>query len=289
MKRTIIFSLLATLMFVVSCRKDDNPKIPDLVRVPLPLITKEAGSEQIISAQDPNSFKGKFTVDVFFKDDIKPQKYDVVAIKNGNKSKVVTIKENVTTFPTTVEITGAQLASLFGEPVKLGDQFDFSVNITTQNGETLMAFPTTGNAYASGVASQGGASTLVRYEAVCKYDPEVYQGDFVVVSDEWLLGYSPGTTVQLTKISNTQFSFKQSADDAKPVVVTVNPANNSTSVAKQVYGKYNAYPQFGDFSVNTVPSLNNFVAPCEGTVSLVMSHTVSAGSFGDFRIVLKKK
>jgi hypothetical protein len=38
-----------------------------------------------------------------------------------------------------------------------------------------------------------------------------------------------------------------------------------------------------------VPSLNNYVAPCDGIISVVLNHTVAAGSFGNFRIVLKKK
>jgi hypothetical protein len=288
MKKIIACFLIATLIAGVSCRKDDNPKIPELIQVPTPLLTKDASADQIISAQDPNSFNGKFIVDLFFENDVKPQKFDVVAIKNEDKSKIVTIKENVTTFPTTIEITGAELASLFGEPIVLGDKFDITVNVTTQSGQTILGFPATGNPYASGVANQPGASTLIRYEAVCKFESEEYQGDFEVVLDEWE-DYAPGDIVQVTRINDTQLSFTYPASNAKPIIVNVNPANNSTSVTKQVYGNYSWGAQYGDFSAASVPSLNNFVAPCDGILSVVLNHTVAAGSFGNFRIVLKKK
>jgi hypothetical protein len=67
MKKLIIFSLFTTFITIVGCRKDDNPRIPALVQVPTPLIVKDATADQIISAQDPNSFTGKFVVDLFLK------------------------------------------------------------------------------------------------------------------------------------------------------------------------------------------------------------------------------
>jgi hypothetical protein len=170
----------------------------------------------------------------------------------------------------------------------LGDKFDITVNVTTQSGQTILGFPATGNPYASGVANQPGASTLIRYEAVCKFESDEYQGDFEVVTDEWE-DYAPGDIVQVTRINDTQLSFIYPASNAKPIIVNVNPANNSTSVSKQVYGNYSWGAQYGDFSVASVPSLNNYVAPCDGIISVVLNHTVAAGSFGNFRIVLKKK
>ena len=43
MKKIIIFSLLISSFAAVfnSCRKEDNAKLPDLIRAPLPLITKD--------------------------------------------------------------------------------------------------------------------------------------------------------------------------------------------------------------------------------------------------------
>ena len=280
-----IFSLLA--VFFNSCRKEDNPILPELIKVPTPLILKDASTDQVIDAVDPAAFSGTFTVDLFFDNDAPPEKMDIVVIKNGDKSVVKQV-ETVTTYPTSITITGTQLETLFNEPIELGDYFDIGANIVL-NGRTYHAFPAVGVAHASGVAAQPGASTFIRYGAVCAYDPEQYQGNFVVVEDEWG-DYGAGDVVQITKIDDTKFSFIYPANDPQPIIIEVNPADNSVSVAKQVYGSgYGAGWNLGPLSVQTSPSVDNFVAPCDGIVSVVLSHTVSAGGYGSYKIVLEKQ
>ncbi len=291
MKRIINLSLylLSAVVLLNSCRKEDNSKIPELVRFPLPKIVKDAGSDQVIDASDPHTFTGKFTVGLYHEGDAPPSKYDVVVIKNEDKSIVKTITPNVTTFPTSITITGAQLETLFGSPIVVGDKFDISVDVTTQSGKKYLAFPITGEPYAAGIAAQPNSSTRIRYEAVCQYDADIYQGNFIVIEDGWD-DYDPGDIVPLTKIDATHFSFEYAAANPKPIVVTVNPTTNEVSVAKQIYGS--GYPPgwtFGDISAESVPNINNFVAPCEGTFSVVLKHTVAAGNFGEFRIYLRKE
>jgi hypothetical protein len=286
--KKIVALILLVVVFISGCRKEDNPKVPDLTRFPLPLVQRVTGSDEVISAQNPSSFTGKFTVDLYFKSDEPPQKFDVVAIKNGNVSSVKTIQAGITTFPTTITLTGAQLINLFGS-VAAGDRFDISVDVTTAAGVKYEAFPAVGNAYASGVVSQPGASTSVRYEALCTYDPNIYQGNFVVITDEWA-DYLPGDIVPLTKVDATHFSFKYAAANAQPIVVTVNANTNVVSVAKQVYGS--GYPPgwtYGDISAQSVASANNFVAPCTSTFSVVLQHTTSGIDWGTYKIVLKKQ
>ena len=289
MKKAINYLFIFSMagVFLNSCRKDDNPILPDLTKLPTPLILKDASTDQVIDAVDPAAFSGTFTVDLFFDNDSPPEKMDIVIIKNGDKSVVKPI-ETVTTYPTSITITGSQLESLFNEPIVLGDFFDIGANIVL-NGRTYHAFPAVGVAHASGVAAQPGASTFIRYGAVCAYDPEQYQGNFVVVEDEWA-DYQPGNTVVLTKIDDTKFSFKFLADNAQPIIVQVNPADNSVSVAKQVYGAGygGASWPYGPVSVNSVTSIDNFVAPCEGIVSMVLDHTATVG-FGSYKIVLQKQ
>ncbi len=281
-----IFSLLA--VFFNSCRKEDNPILPELIKVPTPLILKDASTDQVIDAVDPAAFSGTFTVDLFFDNDAPPEKMDIVVIKNGDKSVVKQV-ETVTTYPTSITITGTQLETLFNETIELGDYFDIGANIVL-NGRTYHAFPAVGVAHASGVAAQPGASTFIRYGAVCAYDPEQYQGNFVVVDDEWG-DYGAGDVVELIKIDDTKFSFTYPADNAKPIIVEVNPADNSVSVTKQVYGDGygGASWPYGPISVQSVPSVDNFVAPCDGVVSVILSHTVGAGGFGSYKIVLEKQ
>jgi hypothetical protein len=163
------------------------------------------------------------------------------------------------------------------------------VDVTTTSGTKYEAFPAVGNSYASGIATQPGASTLVRYEAVCQYDPDLYQGNFEVITDEWA-DYAPGDIVTLTKIDDTHFSFTFLASNPQQIVVTVDPNTNSVSVPKQVYGSgYGAGWPYGNISAESIPSLDNYVAPCAGTFSVFLKHTVAAGSFGEYKLVLKKE
>lgn len=290
MKKIIIFSLyfFSVAAFFTACTKEGNGKLPELSNFPLPLVAKVAGSEQVISAQDPDAFSGKFTVGLYFPNDAPPKKLDVVIIKNNDKTNVKVLKTDVTTFPTEITITGTQLATLFNAPVFLGDKFDIGVDVTTYTGAKFEAFPITGASYAAGIAAQPGASTFVRYEAVCQYKPEDFQGDFKVITDEWA-DYTPGDFVQLTQVDATHFSFKFLAADPRPIVVTVNAVTNAVTVPKQVYGS--GYPPgwtLGDISAESVASVDNFVAPCSGTFSVILKHTVAAGTIGEFKLVLKK-
>jgi len=289
MKKIIIFSfyLFSVAITFTACKREFG-KIPELSRFPLPLVVKVAGTDQVISAQSPGAFSGKFNVGLYFPNDAPPKKFDVVVIKNNDKANVKMIKADVTSFPTEIAITGTQLATLFGSPIVLGDRFDFSVDVTTYTGAKFEAFPITGNPYAAGIAAQPGASTFVRYEAVCQYKPDVYQGAFEVVTDEWG-DYAPGDIIQLSLVDATHFSFKYGAADALPIVVTVNTITNAVTVPKQVYGS--GYPPgwpYGNISAESVASPDNFVAPCAGTFSVRLKHTVAAGSFGEYTIVLKK-
>ena len=169
MKKIIILSLyifIAAGLFT-ACSKDENGKLPDQVtQFPTPLVVKVAGSDQSISAANPNAFAGKFRVGLYFPAGAPPKKYDVVVIKNNDKTNVKVIKADVTTFPTELTISGSQLATLFGSPIVAGDRFDISVDVTIYTGEKFEAFPVTGNAYAAGIAAQPGSSTFVRYNAI---------------------------------------------------------------------------------------------------------------------------
>lgn len=270
------------------CRKDDNSRVPDFIRVPLPLITKDASKDQIISAQEPTAFTATFVVDMMYKDQPPPKSVEAVVIKNGDKTKVVSLQKDITTFPTSINITGQQLIDAFGDAtIELGDRYDFGVNITLDDGTLIQAFPAGSTAYAPGVGNQPGVSTTVRYEAVCSFTAADYAGTFEVVTDEWA-DYGAGDEVEVTVVDETTLSFEFLTDPSIPILVKVDPADNSTSVVKQVYGDY---PQFGitEISAESVEgSADNFVAPCEGILSVRLNHTDAATDYGDYTIVLKK-
>ena len=88
MKKIILYNLLfcgLATMFT-ACRKDDVQTPPDL-RFPLPLLTKDTTGDMFIPGKDPESFLGKFVVDMYYGTAVKPQKVDIVVIRNDNKDK----------------------------------------------------------------------------------------------------------------------------------------------------------------------------------------------------------
>ncbi|MCW3089858.1 MAG: hypothetical protein JWP81_927 [Ferruginibacter sp.] len=287
MKKVFLYSLLFTSV-LYSCRKSDNGKVPALTRVPVPSITAVTNSEAVIDvSKDPALFKGTFDVGLLFPQDIPPQKMDIVVIKNGNKSIVKTIKADVTTYPTNLSITGAQLIALFGSLIVLGDFFDIGADITLPGGQKLPAFPAVGTQFSGGTANIPGASTFLRYSAICKFNVDDFAGDVRIVIDEWE-DYFPGDVVTLTKVDANHLSFVYpTAFNVKPIVITINP-NNSTAVNPVSFGRYSANGTL--YVAETAPSVDNVVLPCDKTLSVRLTITTSTGAgFGRTFLIKFKK
>jgi len=290
MKKIITFSLLLTSFAAVfnSCRKEDNVKLPDLIQAPLPLITKDPGGDDVISGQDPDNFTGKFVVDMYFPNDIKPQKADAVVIKNGNKTVVKTIQADVTTFPTTVEVTGAQLATLFGAPIVAGDNFQIGVDLTMANGLKFEAFPVTGNAYASGTAAQPGSSTVITYVAVCEFDNASFNGNYVVQQDDWA-DFAVGDLVEVkpgagdNEISVLAYPSPAFGTNRKPMILTVNPTTFDVTISEQVIGDY-----FGAGPGATARGTGT-VNPCGDNISLLVTIKIDGTDYEDNVLILARQ
>lgn len=281
MKKYILYSLLPLL--VIACRKEDNPKIPALTRVPVMKLVAVAGSDGSIDvANNPANFKANFDVSMLFPEDAPPQKVDVVVRKNG-AGTVKLVKANVSTFPSNVQVTGQQLIDWFG-PIVLGDFFDFGADLYVGSGQKLEAFPSTGVQYSGGTVNIPNSSPTLRYGAICKYDPTIYKGTFIVVQDDWL-DTNPGDEIEFTQIDATHFSYiYPSVLNPVPIVVAINLATNAATINKQVIGSIWNYgdPTLTQPTAKTTGP-NNFVAPCDKTITLSIDYGiggVNGGTFG---------
>lgn len=290
---------LGALIAFTGCSKDDGA-IPE--RVPItavPTITTniDATGSQAIDLLNLASFAGKFKVDLYFPGATPPTKVDIVVRKwkgTANNNNVKVFKAGVTTFPSTITVSAAEIAALFGTAITLGDNYDFAPDIYLGE-RRFEAFPAVGNGTGAGLNGQPFYGEFVRYTAICAYDPNIYQGDFVVVSDAWA-DFSPGETVTLTKIDNTKFSFLDPYATAplKPIIVTINTGNNQASVPKTSVGTdwgWAVGTYTGAFVQTAGAATSSFVAPCDKTVSLNLNYLVDAGTFpgGPYLLVLKKK
>lgn len=274
------------LCVLASCRKEDNPKLPDLIRVPLPLITADPMGDAAISAQDVAAFKGKVIVDVYFKNDIKPQKFDLVAIKNGDPSTVKVLKENITAFPTTVEVTGTQLATAFGTPVE-GDKFDIGADVTTAGGQRVQAFPLVGSPYGSSIAGQPGSSTSIQYTVLCAFNKSSFNGNYSVVQDDWadfgagdLIAVKPGAGDN--QIAVTAYPSPDYGTNRKDMILDVDPNTFAVTVAEQVIGDYDGAPPGA--TVKGTGTVN----PCGDKISLTITINIGGEEYPGNVFIIEK-
>ena len=288
-------SLIAMVVFS-GCEKDDGPisDIYPITAVPTISTPIDPTGSQAIDMLNLSSFAGKFKVEQYFPGTTPPTKIDVVVRKNASNSNVKVFKAGVTSLPAAYTVTAAELATLFGAPIVLGDRYDFAPDIYVGD-RKFEAFPVTGTAVGTGHAGHPLFSEFARFAAICAYNPAIYEGDFEVVSDAWA-DFAVGETVTITKIDNTKFSFLDPYATAplNPIIVTVNTGNNQVTVPKTSVGTawgWAVGTYTGAYVQTAGAATSSFVAPCDKTVSLNLNYMVDAGTFGGgpYLLVLRKK
>ncbi|WP_146151222.1 hypothetical protein [Chitinophaga niastensis] len=162
----IIMILVGGLMMMGACKKDQNPKLPDLKRASVPLVKRDAGSDD--SIRNVNTFQGKFSVGLYFQNDELPKKMDVVVAFNGDYTIVKILKADVTTYPTSITVTAQQLAALFGKDVSSlvsKNYFEIGVDVYMNSGLVVPIFSnrTVASPYGPDAASYTGASLKIKY------------------------------------------------------------------------------------------------------------------------------
>lgn len=275
------------LAFILgACQKEDNPKIPALTRVPLPLITLDPSSDVAISSQDVASFNGKFVVDLYFKNDIPPQKFDLVAVKNDDPSTVIKIKEGITTFPTTVELSGAEILAGFGD-AKEGDKFTVGADVYMSDGQKIEAFPLTGTNYGASILGQPGSSPFIELLVQCVFDKNSFNSDYTITQDDWE-DFDLGTKVAVrpgagdNQISITAYPSPDFGTNRKPMIVDVDPATSVATVAEQVIGDYDGAPPGATIKGSGV------VNPCGDKITLTLTFNIGGDDYPDNVLVLEK-
>lgn len=288
------FIVALTLLFV-SCKKDDGfinkQFLSQLEAVPAISTAINATGSQAIDLLSLGTFVGKIDVSSYFPNDaVQAAKVDIVVRKNGLNSNVKVYKSAVTTLPVAYTFNAADIAALFGTPILLGDTYDFGADIYTAAGSKYEAFPLGGVGNSAGPINMIGYSEFARFAAICAYDPAIYQGNFVVVSDAFG-DFVPGEIVPITKIDNTHFSFIDPyVTNPVPIIVTVNTLNNQLTIAKQKIG--NAFTwnlTYTNPNMAVTAGTASFVAPCSKTIDLNITYTVDQGGFGTLLLKLRKQ
>jgi len=281
---------LGLMIAFAGCKKDDGGIRSSVVIKSVPVVSTkiESTGSQAIDLLNLAGFSGKFKVELYFPGATPPDKVDIVVRKNGSNANVKVVKKDVTTLPYSLTVTSADITALFGVAVALGDTYDFAPDLYVGVNK-YEAFPTTGTGNGAGVIAYPLYSDYARFAAICAYDPAIYEGDFVVVSDAFG-DFSPGEVVKFTKISNNSFSFIDPyVTSPLPIIVTINTLNNQATIAKQKIGNQFVWASYTNPNVAVAASSTSVVAPCSKTITLAIAYTVDQGSFGTFNLVLKKK
>ncbi len=288
--KKIIYGFFLFTIIISSCRKSDNPKLPDgLQGAPIPQLSKDSSGDLAISSQDIDGFTGKVVLGQYYITDHSYKSVSAVVIKNGDATNVQVLQADITSLPATVTFTSAQLSMLFNAPVAPGDNYTIGEDIILLNGHKVEAFPSDGNPnFDPNIAALPNLGAVtISYAVFCPYDANLYNGNFVVIEDDWA-DYHPNDVIPVTKIDATHFSFEYAALDAQSIIITVDPTNNTTSISNQYFGNYG--PGNGNFFIHTLASPNNYVIPCNGTVSVVTDISSDVlGDFGTVRLVLQKQ
>jgi hypothetical protein len=282
---------LGLMIAFAGCKKDDGGVRKSVVIKDVPVVSTkiESTGSQAIDMLNLAGFSGKFKVDIYFPGAKPPDKVDIVVRKNGSNANVKVMKKDVTTLPYSLTVTTADIAALFGVAVALGDTYDFAPDLYVGVNK-YEAFPATGLGNGPGIIAYPLYSDFARFAAICAYDPAIYEGDFLVVSDAFG-DFTPGEVVKFTKVSNNSFSFiNPYVTSPLPIIVSINTLNNQATIAKQKVG--NAFTwQLAYTNPNMAVSAGatSVVAPCSKTITLAIAYTVDQGGFGTFNLVLKKK
>ena len=299
----LFYPVLLIAIVISGCTKDDGPIKEEYLNlidaVPAISTAIDPTGSPAIDVLNPGNFQGKFNVTNFFTGpgSETPEKVDIVVRKTGSSGTTVKLfQENVTTLPATYSVNTAALETLFGAPIELGDNYDFSADIYIRGGKKFEAFPLGGIPASSGVTAPPGFSLMARFSVICAYNPDIYQGEFEVIADASYSGLT-GKTVTLSKVTDNSFSFQYPSTSIvnsvnRDIVVIVNTDNNTVSIPRtaSLGGAWAWSSSYSGPSVATSGAVTaSLVKPCDQTVTLNLNYTVDAGSFGTFAMTMKKK
>lgn len=120
----------------------------------------------------------------------------------------------------------------------------------------------------------------------CPLDMSAFSGNFKVLADGWQ-DYAIGDIIPLTVSADTVKFYYPTTYLQKPLLVRVDPNTFATSVALQTYGGYSTGGTV--YSAKSVAGANSVVIPCDKIISVELSHSSAAGSYGNYIIRLQKQ
>ncbi len=299
-KSFALIALSLPFIFLNGCSKEYGPdKIPNFPKMdaaPVPKFTVDASADLVI--QQPEEFRGKFTLDLYFPEDTRtfPKSADISVVRNRKYTNIKKIKSGITSFPVTIEVTGSELAALFGVDVSEitpGDRFEFRADFTMPDGTVIPGFVDlnngeTPNTTSSDINGWPNSKTNVIYNAVCPIEIENFLGN-KTVDDPFFWEDSYPVTITLegedvlvvTGINTVPAEVMKIKIDSKAFTATV---------TKQIIDPKAPFfpfppgdPTYADLSAEGAGTVD----ACNNVITLDLKWTVFGGGFGNGPFIIK--
>ncbi len=186
-----ILLLFSLGVFVLSCERDTNGRMPDEIKVADAGLFIVTESDPFINVSDPGSYSLTTDVDVLFDSDF--QKLEIMVVYNNDYTKPYLL-QTIESVPSTVEITSQKIVDVIDElssttDIQAGDMFNIFTNITLSDGTFLPAYLSNGKpANASSIINimgvlKGGAPNI-SIPVPCEFVEEDYLG-VVDINENW--------------------------------------------------------------------------------------------------------
>lgn len=279
-KMKLILASLFTVMFITSCTKDGGDSAIDTQNGGLPNIAKVANSDQSINLaalNDGGDINLSFTVDIARGD---VASMDIVGIyKQGSTSvQKATLRTGITSFPSTVNLTKADLFNAFdaittAADISVTDKLIISADVTLKNGMVYQVFANDGTPrYGADIANSQQFSVSQTYIISCPLDDaSQFNGSYTIAQDTWV-DYAVGDIVPVLydssdgllkfRILSTNNPYLVNANTSY-MLVTIDPTDSSVTVQS------NEDFDYGNFTAAVAGT--GAVGSCTGDISLTLT------------------
>lgn len=170
-----------------------------------------------------------------------------------------------------LEVSGTEISTALGEIPAPGTQYTLYNQIVTKDGRTFDVANT--GADFAGLPAYKMALTW-KATCVCPFIASAAAGTYRITADTWDGAVGERSAVTATASSATlTYAFPYAEPPGlNPLVLTVNAATGSVTVARQTYGSYGA--GYENFRAEG----SGFFFSCTGNISLSLTHTLPSGT-----------
>ncbi len=282
--------LLTGFVFVLtSCKKEVGPNalpnLPELTRSPIPLFTPDTALDAVI--QQPQDFHAAFTLGLYFPNDVQPASADIDVAMNGDYTNIKKLKTGITTFPSKIDVTGDDLANIFGinvGDIQPGDKFELRATFIMKDGTVLNGFANGTDAVeaSTDVKNFPGSQTSITYNAVCPLDITAFLGSATVVDNYFWGDTYPVTVTQPSPGVLKVTGINQTPDES--VLINIDSKAFIATVPSQII---DPAPWFFSYT-NLTMTGSGTVDACNNVINMSITWTVDQGSFGGGSFILQK-